>query len=377
MRYILHIDLDTFFVSVERLQNPELNGKPVICGGHGERDVVSSASYEARKFGVHSGMSIVKAMKLCPQAIICDVRKSDYMFYSQQVAKIVDERAPLYQQMSIDEYFIDLSGMEKYFDVNLWAHNLRMEIITKTRLPISYGLSVNRTVAKIASGRAKPMGELFIPQEKVQEFLDPLPVEKIPGVGDVFLPKLHKEGIYTILQLRQYPRGLFIHQFGRSSENIWLKANGIDNSPVEPAGEPKSLSQETTFETDVWQHEKIKDVVCKICDNLAFKLRSEKKLCNTVAVKIKNPNFTTNEKQKSLPPTDYTDTLTSTALALFDVLHKKQPIRLVGVRFSISTSNNAMNNIFEYSPKKQNLYKAIDSLKEKFGKEIIKKGNAK
>ena len=201
---ILHLDLDTFFVSVERLLNPELNGKPVICGGLSERSVVSTASYEVRKFGVHSGMSMQTALRLCPQAIVISGDRKNYMHYSQLVTQIIKDNAPLYQQMSIDEFYLDLSGMDKYFDVLEWSHNLRMKIINETGLPISFGLSVNKTVAKIASGKAKPMGELFVPENKVQDFLDPLPVEKIPGVGDSMMPRLKVLGIKTIKDLREF-----------------------------------------------------------------------------------------------------------------------------------------------------------------------------
>lgn len=372
---ILHIDLDTFFVSVERLLNPDLVGKPVICGGLSDRSVVSTASYEVRKYGVHSGMSMVKALRLCPHAIVVSGDRKNYAHYSQMVAQIVRDNAPLYQQMSCDEYFIDLAGMERFFDIPKWAHEFRMKIIEETKLPISYGLSVNRTVAKIASGRAKPMGELYVPQDKVQEFLDPLPVDKIPGVGDAIMPRLRKLGIVTIKNLRQYPRSLFCNEFGRSADVLWLKANGIDNSKLVPERDPKSLSTETTFETDIANPVYLKDTLMIMADTLAYRLRSQGKKCTTVAVKLKYPNFQTEEKQKTIAPTDFTDTIAELAVTLFNALFRGQALRLIGLRLNIS-NQESMNDLFSYNPKKDKLNHTIDSIKDRFGSGIIKKGNS-
>ncbi|MCQ2251072.1 MAG: DNA polymerase IV [Bacteroidales bacterium] len=372
---ILHIDLDTFFVSVERLLNPDLVGKPVICGHKGERSVVSTASYEVRKFGVHSGMPMVQALRLCPQAIVVYSGHGVYGEYSRMVQQIVYESAPLYQQMSCDEYFIDLSGMDRFFDVPKWAHDLRMRIISETKLPISYGLSINRTVAKIASGQAKPMGELYIPEDKVQEFLDPLPVKKIPGVGDSILPRLHRLGISTIGDLRRYPRTLFISEFGRSADVLWLKANGIDHNPVVPNTDHKSLSTETTFEYDVSDTQRLVDTILIMADTLAYRLRAQRKKCTTVAIKIKYPDFKTEERQKTISPTDYTETIAAMAKTLFDTLYKGQPVRLIGVRLNIS-AQNTMNDLFSYNPKRDTLNHTIDGLKDRFGSDVIKSGNS-
>lgn len=372
---ILHIDLDTFFVSVERLLNPDLVGKPVICGHKSDRSVVSTASYEVRKYGVHSGMSMLTAMRLCPQAIVVYSGHHVYGEFSRKVQQIVHDNAPLYQQMSCDEYFIDLSGMDKYFDVPKWAHDLRMKIIEQTKLPISYGLSINRTVAKIASGQAKPMGELYVPGEKVQQFLDPLPVQKIPGVGSSIMPRLQKLGIASIGDLRRFPRSLFISEFGPKSEYLWLKAQGIDNTPVVPNADPKSLSTETTFETDVIDRQHLLDTVLIMTDTLAYRLRAQKKKCTTVAIKIKYPDFHTEERQKTISPTDYTETISEMAQRLFDILYKGQAVRLIGVRLNISVQNT-QNDLFSYNPKRDTLNHAIDAIKDRFGSDVIKNGNS-
>lgn len=372
---ILHIDLDTFFVSVERLLDPSLVGKPVICGHKSERSVVSTASYEVRKYGVHSGMPMVQALRLCPQAIVVYSGHHVYGEYSRKVQQIVHDNAPLYQQMSCDEYFIDLSGMDRFFDVPKWAHDLRMKIIEETRLPISYGLSINRTVAKIASGQAKPMGELYIPADGVQQFLDPLPVQKIPGVGDAIMPRLRKLGISRIADLRTFPRSLFISEFGRSADSLWLKARGIDNTPVVPNTDPKSLSTETTFETDVANSQRLLDTILIMTDTLAYRLRTQKKKCTTVAVKIKYPDFHTEERQKTISPTDYTDTLADTARSLFQLIYKGLPVRLIGVRLNISVQNT-QNDLFTYNPKRDLLNHAVDSIKSRFGSDVIKSGNS-
>ncbi|MBQ3690213.1 MAG: DNA polymerase IV [Bacteroidales bacterium] len=371
---ILHLDLDTFFVSVERLLNPELIGKSVICGGLSDRSVVSTASYEVRKFGVHSGMSMPKALKLCPQAIVIQGERKNYCHYSNLVTQIIKDNAPIYQQMSIDEFFIDLAGMERFFDIVKWSHDLRMKIINETSLPISFGLSVNKTVAKIASGKAKPMGELFIPKEKVQDFLDPLPVNKIPGIGDAMMPRLRQLGILTIKDLRLFPKGLFLREFRPSAEALWLKACGIDNSKVVPERDPKSLSTETTFETDVYDPVFLQDTLLFMADNLSYRLRKQGKKCTTVAVKFKYPSFQTQEKQKAISPTDFTGTIADTAIMLFKTMYKGQLLRLIGLRLNISNLET-QNDLFSFNPKKDKLERAIDNLKDKFGKEVVMHGN--
>ncbi len=372
---ILHIDLDTFFVSVERLLNPDLVGKPVICGHKSDRSVVSTASYEVRKYGVHSGMPMSRALRLCPHAIVVYSGHGIYGEYSRMVQQIVHSNAPLYQQMSCDEYFIDLSGMDRFFDVPKWAHDLRMKIIRETRLPISYGLSINRTVAKIASGQAKPMGELYIPADGVQSFLDPLPVQKIPGVGSSILPKFQKFGIIRIEDLRKFPRSLFISEFGKGAESLWLKANGIDHNPVVPNTDPKSLSTETTFETDVSNSQYLLDTLLVMTDTLAYRLRAQKKKCTTVAVKIRYPDFHTEEKQKTIAPTDYTETIAGVVQSLYQLIYKGLPVRLIGVRLNISVQNT-QNDLFTYNPKRDILNHTIDGLKDRFGANVIKSGNS-
>lgn len=374
MRYILHIDLDTFFVSVERLLNPSLNGKPVICGGLTERSVVSTASYEARKFGVHSGMAITVARRLCPHAEFIHGDYHNYSKYSQMVTDIVDAEAPLYEKASVDEFYIDLSGMDKYFNVFQWSHNLRMRIINETGLPISFGLAPNKTVAKIASAKSKPMGEIFVDYNQVQDFLDPLPVQKIPGLGESTLPKVNKLGILTIKDLRLYPKSLFVREFGKMGETLWNKANGIDDTPLCTIRDPKSLSQETTFETDITDSQQLIDTIICMCDSLAYRLRKIGKHCTGVAVKLRFPTFRTIEKSRKISSTDFSDTIIQTAKLLFTQLYNGVPIRLIGIRLDIS-EQNVQNDIFSFSPKKQNLYKTLDTLKDRFGNGVIRRGN--
>ncbi|MBP5368467.1 MAG: DNA polymerase IV [Bacteroidales bacterium] len=374
MRYILHIDLDTFFVSVERLLNPELVGKPVLCGGTSERSVVSTASYEARKFGVHSGMPMVTARRMCPQAVVVYSGHKIYSHYSQLVTNIVEAEAPLYEKASVDEFYIDLSGMDKYFNVLEWSHNLRMRIINETNLPISFGLAPNKTVAKIASAKAKPMGEIFVDYNHVQDFLDPLPVQKIPGVGESSLPKINSLGIHTIKDLRLYPKSLFVRTFGKYGEIMWQKANGIDDTPLCTYRDPKSISNETTFETDVIDRQYLIDTIIYMCDALSHRLRKLGKNCVGVSIKLRFPSFKTVEKSRRISSTNFTDSIISTTQLLFNQLYNGEPIRLIGVKFDIS-DQIVQNSIFDYSPKKQNLYRAIDSLQDRFGSSVIQRGN--
>ncbi|MBL7777914.1 MAG: DNA polymerase IV [Chitinophagales bacterium] len=370
--YILHMDLDSFFVSVERLLDPSLNGKPVIVGGVGDRGVVSSCSYEARSMGVRSAMSFKKARQLCPNGVYMQGHMSEYSKYSKMVTDVIAERAPLFEKASIDEFYIDLTGMDKYNNVYDWATQLRQAIIAQTGLPISFGLSINKMLAKMATNEAKPNGQYMIPLGTEQQFLDPLPVGRIPFCGEKTEKFLHTKGVKTIYDLRQFSADALQHWMGQSGIDLWHRAHGKASVNVQPYHDPKSMSSERTFHKDSQDKEWLKKVFISLVEKLAFELRDERKLAGCVAIKIRYKNFETHTKQLSIKPTANSKLLLEKVLYLFnDFYEVGRDVRLLGVRFSSLEEGGYQADMFQDTEKEMKLYKAIDSLKVKHGKSKI------
>ena len=373
-RYIAHFDLDSFFVSVEVLNNPSLKGKPVLVGGHSERGVVAAASYEARKFGVHSAMPMKKAMKLCPHAIVVGSTRGEYSRYSRWVTDIIGEKAPLFEKASIDEFYLDLTGMDKYFDPYQWTINLRQEIIDKTGLPISFALASNKLIAKIATNEAKPNGFIQVPAGFERQYLAPLKVNKIPGVGDQLYQSLLALGINTIDDLYNFGQKKLEKRFGKYGLELWNKSQGISLSEVSNYHEAKSISTENTFEEDKVDMKFLLSELVRMTERVGYELRQDGKLTGCIAVKIRYRDFTTTSKQTTIDYTLRDDELIATAKDLFNKLYKTgTPIRLLGVRLSELTNNAVQTNLFDDAGKKNELYKAIDDVKNKFGKSALKK----
>ncbi|MEX6687693.1 DNA polymerase IV [Danxiaibacter flavus] len=373
-RYIAHFDLDSFFVSVELLNNPSLKGLPVIVGGSRDRGVVTTCSYEARKFGVHSAMPMKQAMKLCPQAILLQGTRSDYSKYSRWVTEIIAAKAPLFEKASIDEFYVDLTGMDKYFDPYQWTIELRKEIIDQTQLPISFGLATNKLIAKIATDEAKPNGYIFVQPGMEQMFLAPLKVSKIPGVGKQTYAALQAAGILTIGDIVKTSEQFMETNFGNYGIELWHKAHGKHDGIVQPYHEAKSISSENTF------HENTADVtfllseLVRLTEKIAYELRQDEKLAGCVTVKIRYPNFETTSRQVSIDYTFRDDELIVVAKDLFHKLYRKgTPVRLLGVRLSELTNHAVQGSLFDDAEKKTNLYKAIDDVKNKFGRSALKK----
>jgi DNA polymerase IV len=372
-RYIAHFDLDSFFVSVEVLNNPSLKGKPVLVGGR-ERGVVTAASYEARKFGVHSAMPMKKAMKLCPQAIVVGSTRGEYSRYSRWVTDIIAEKAPLFEKASIDEFYIDLTGMDKYFDPYQWTINLRQEIIDKTGLPISFALASNKLIAKIATNEAKPNGFMQVPAGFERQYLAPLKVNKIPGVGDHLYQSLLELGVNTIDDLYNFGLQKLEKRFGKYGAELWNKSQGISLSEVSNYHEAKSISTENTFDEDKKDIEFLLSELVRMTEKVGYELRQDGKFAGCVAVKIRYRDFTTTSKQTTIDYTLRDDELIATAKDLFHKLYKTgTPVRLLGVRLSELTNNAVQTNLFEDAGKKNELYKAIDDVKNRFGKAALKK----
>lgn len=375
-RTILHLDLDTFFVAVERLNNSKLTGLPVIVGGMSDRGVVAGCSYEARKFGVHSAMPMKMARALCPDAIVIRGDMEQYTRYSRMVTDIIAEESPLYEKASIDEHYIDITGMDRFFGSLKWSHELRERIIKESGLPISFGLSVNKTVSKIATGQAKPNGELQVEASRINSFLDPLSISKIPGIGDKTYKLLRSMGIAYIETLRQMPLEMVERVMGVNGMIIWKKANGIDNTPVEPYSERKSISSETTFEQDTINIPMINDLLLKMVEKLAFQLRSKRKLTSCVTVKVRYANFDTHTLQHRIPYTAFDHMLLPVVRSLFTRLYQRRMlIRLIGIKFSHLVSGVQQISMFDDLPETISLYQAMDRIRNRFGVKAITHGS--
>jgi DNA polymerase IV len=373
---IIHLDLDTFFVSVERLLNSKLESKPVIIGGTSGRGVVASCSYECRRYGVHSAMPMKKALMLCPGAIVIRGDMDLYSKYSGMVTSVIAERAPVYEKASIDEHYIDITGMDRFFGLSRWASELRQAIIRETGLPISFGLSVNKTVAKIATGEAKPNGEMRVDQKQVHPFLDPLSIRKIPMVGPKTYTLLHDMGVERVITLRDMPPELLVKLLGQNGMEIWKRANGIDLTPVQPYWEQKSIGTEHTFEQDTMDVPALNDLMAKMVEQLCFELRLQEKLTACVTVKVRYANFDTHTLQKKISYTSFDHTLLGVTKELFARLYQRRMmIRLLGVRFSSLVHGTQQLNLFEDTPGMVNLYLSMDRIRRKYGKHAITKAN--
>ncbi len=373
-RYIAHFDLDSFFVSVEMLHDPSLRGKAVIVGGTRDRGVVTTCSYEARKFGVHSAMPMKTAMKLCPHAILVRGTRGEYSRYSRWVTDIIAGKAPLFEKASIDEFYIDLTGMDKFFDPYQWTIDLRDEIMAETRLPISFGLATNKMVAKIATDEAKPNGYLFVRPGMEKQFLAPLPVNKFSGVGEHTFQRLKEMGIHTIQQLSETPVALLEKKIGKYGTDLWQKAQGLHFGEVHSYHEAKSISSENTFEENSADIEFLLRELVRLTEKVAFELRQDGKLTGCIAVKIRYPDFETTSRQTTIDYTLRDDELIPVAIGLFHKLYRKgNPVRLLGVRLSELTQHPVQASLFEDAEKKNKLYKAIDEVKNKYGKTSLQK----
>ncbi|KAA1243527.1 DNA polymerase IV [Aquimarina sp. RZ0] len=365
---ILHLDLDTFFVSVERILNTELRRKPVLVGGTGSRGVVAACSYETRQFGIHSGMSMKMARQLCPEAICIRGNSGTYMKYSNAITDIIKEEVPLFEKTSIDEFYADLTGMDRFFGCYKFSKELRQRVIKETGLPISFGLSQNKVVSKVATGEAKPNNQLKIDYGFEKSFLAPLAIRKIPMVGKISAQTLRNLGVHSIKLLQEMPVEMVISVLGKNGETIWKRANGIDNSLVIPYNERKSISTERTYNKDTIDIQKLESTIIAMVENLAFQLRMGDKLTSCVSVKIRYSDFSTYSKQAKIPYTSADHKILPMVQELFKKLYKRRVlIRLIGVKFSHLAGGNYQINLFDDNEKQLNLYAALDHLRKRYG----------
>ena len=369
---ILHLDLDAFFVSVERKQNSELNGKPLIVGGMGDRGVVAACSYETRKFGVHSGMAMKVARQLCPQATVIKGNASTYTKHSHVVTEIIKSQVPSFEKASVDEFYADLSGMDKFFGINQFASELRQTIIKESGLPISFGLSQNKVVSKIATGEAKPNAEIVIPHGNEKIFLAPLSVNKIPMVGNKTFQKLLNLGVREIKTIQEMPVEMLESVLGQAGRTIWKRANGLDDTPIIPYHERKSISTERTFGRDTIDMLRLHATLVAMAESLAYQLRRGNKLTSVVSVKIRYSDYQTHSKQVKISYTSADHILIPKVEMLFKQLYSRRLlIRLIGVKFSGLVGGNYQINLFDDSEEMLNLYNSIDKIKERFGEHSV------
>lgn len=372
-KQIIHIDQDAFFVSVELLKNSSLVGKPVIIGGTSDRGVVASCSYEARKFGIHSAMPSRMARQLCPHAIFIRGNMEEYSKYSHIVTDILQEKVPVLEKASIDEHYIDMTGMDRFYGCMKFAHELRLHVMKETGLPLSFGLSVNKTVSKIATNECKPNGERQVPLDEVQPFLNPLSIKKIPGLGQATYIKLSEMGVRFIYTLSQIPQEQLFKVLGNNGTSLWQKAHGIDHSPVLPYREQKSIGTQSTFETDSIDTHTIKQLITSMVTDLCFQLRAQKKLTACITITIRYSNFETHTQQAKIPYTTLDSFLIGKAKELFDKLYNRRMLlRLVGVKLSQLVSGYEQINLYSASEEQYKLYQAMDRIRNRFGEKAVK-----
>ncbi len=373
-RQIMHMDLDTFFVSVERLQNPVLQGKPVLVGGSSDRGVVASCSYEARQFGIHSAMPMRMAKQLCPEAIVVRGDMEAYSKYSDIVSEIVSAEVPVFEKTSIDEFYADLTGMDRFFGCYKLAGELRQKVIHETGLPISFALSVNKTVSKVGTGEAKPNGQKQIVQGEEKSFLAPLSIKKIPMVGDKTYHLLRSMGVERVHTVQEMPRQLLENVLGDNGRSIWNKANGIDNSPVVPYSERKSISTEQTFDKDTIDVTRLKALLTGMTEKLTLQMRNEVRLTGCVTVKVRYSDFNTYTMQARLPYTALDHIIIDKVMELFDKLYQRRLlVRLIGVRFSHLVQGTHQFTLFENTQKLVHLYQALDRMRNRYGKYAVQR----
>ena len=371
-RHIAHFDLDAFFVSVECLKNPRLKGKPLLVGGSGDRGVVAACSYEARRFGIHSAMPMRLARRLCPEAILIRGDMESYGKYSHLVTEIMQDTVPLFEKASIDEFYIDLTGMDKFFGCSLFAKELKQKVLRESGLPVSYALATNKLISKVATNEVKPNGMLEIGPGKEKSFLAPLSIAKLPGIGKETAYKLVRRGVETIRTLSEIPIEMLETMLGKIGLELWRKANGLDESPIVPYREQRSISTERTFETDTINLKFLRAELVRMTESIGFELRRQDKLTGCLTVKLRYSNFDTVVRQKTIDYTNADHLLLQTAHEVFDKLYDRRLlIRLIGIRFTKLIPGNYQIKLYEDTQEQIRLYQSIDSIKKQFGEHAV------
>jgi DNA polymerase-4 len=382
-RPILHVDMDSFYVSVERLRDPSLIGKPVIVGGDPTgRGVVSSASYEARRFGVRSAMPAARAARLCPSAVFVHGNFDRYREYAEKILEIFQRFTPLVEMASQDEGYLDMTGTERLWGPPLSAaHRVREEILRGTGLPCSVGAARSKMVAKIASTLCKPKGLLWVPTGNESEFLAPLPVGQIPGVGKRTEERLRTLGVRHVHDLQRLGRVELVRLFGRNGEVLHDAAHGIGTSVVEPQSDRKSLGAEETFDTDITDVERLRGILFSLAEKVARRLRAEEISASTIAIKYRYDDFETHTAAKTLA-IPVCDDLAIAAVAFALLQERRDParaMRLVGVSSSNFVGAEGQTDLLTESSSNQKtsrLMSAIDALASRHGDKVVRRARS-
>lgn len=371
-RSVVHFDLDAFFVNVEYLRNTGLRGKPIAVGGHSDRGVIACCSYEARRFGVHSAMPTRLAKRLCPELVIIRGDMDSYSRFSNMVTEIIESEVPLFEKSSIDEFYIDMTGMDKFFGTSRFVQQLRKKIIKESGLSISHALATNKLISKVATNECKPDGQIEIRPGNEKLFLAPLPIEKMPMVGNQTAALLRRMGVETISILSQIPVEMMINLLGKNGIELWRRSQGIDETPVVPYHEQKSIGTENTFETDTIDMKYLNKELVRMTEKIAFELRCSNKLTGCVTVKIRYSDFQTLTMQSTISYTANDHVLLQKVKEIFSKLYDRRLlVRLIGIRFTNLVAGSYQINIFDDSQEMISLYRAIDSVKKQFGETLL------
>jgi DNA polymerase-4 len=380
-RHILHLDLDAFFVSVERVLDPRLRGRPVIVGGDPRgRGVVASASYEARTYGVRSAMPLAQAKKLCPQAVFVAPRHGRYLEFSRGALKILRKYAPLVEAASVDEFYLDMTGCDRlYGNIFAVATGIKSDLRENLGLPASMGLGSNKLIAKIAATLGKPEGLMWVFPGEEAAILAPLSVAYLPGIGPHTRDRLQELGIHTVGELAQFPQPLLLTVFGAGGRQMSERARGLCSSPVTECREPKSISREVTFNTDTIDPTVLETTLCRLAEGVGYGVRRQGMTASTVSVKLRYADFQTISRSQTTSPTDDDVEILQTARILFKkAFSRRVRIRLVGIKLSNLAAKDSQGSLFVPWEKlrRERLHRSTDSIRERFGMKALHLGTA-
>lgn len=376
-RHIAHLDMDQFFISVERLRNSKLAGKPIIIGGSNDRGIVAACSNEAKQFGIHVAMPMRIALRLCRYATVVKADFEEYSKHSKLITEIIQDSVPLVEKSDLDQFYIDLSGMDKFFGCTKFTSELKDKIRRHSGLVSSYGLASNKLVSKVAANQISPNGQLEIPFGNEKVFLAPLSVVKLPGVGKETAFKLIDMGVETISSLSEIPPVMLCDVVGKSGNELWRRANGIDESPVVPFQEQKSISIEHTFQQDTIDMNVLLGKLASMTESIAFELRQQNKVTGCVVLKLRYSDGDTHTIQRSIAYCNTDHVLLNVAKELFKKLFTRRLlVRLLGIRFMNLIPGSYQIDLFEDSQETIRLYQAMDHIKKRFGEKLLGRASA-
>lgn len=375
-RHIAHLDMDHFFVSVERLRNNRLSGKPILVGGSNDRGIVAACSEEATQFGIHPSMPMRVALRLCRHATVVKADYEEYSKHSKIITDIIRDAVPLVEKANLDEFYIDLTGMDKFFGCGKFTAELKQKVHKESGLVSSYGLASNKMVSKVAAGQVMPNGQLEIPFGTEKTFLAPLSILKLPGVGKETAFKLLKMGVETIRVLSDIPPEMLCDVVGSAGNELWRRANGIDESPVIPYQEQKAISIEHTFQQDTIDQQLLDAELVRMTESIAFELRKQNRLTGCIKLKLRYSDGDTHTIQRSIEYCNKDHQLLHVARELLVKLYSRRMlVRLLGIRFMNLIPGTYQINLFEDSQEIIKLYQSIDHIKQRFGEGVLGRGS--